>query len=115
MDVDKNPTVLATKKRKAADISPPFLQMEDVFDEVDLYDAGKLPHGYVEVIAGASEDDIEDVAEPIVALEYTRWKNRQRKQGKQKQAGIYFRLYIVCDREKIGRGGVKGVAKVLEE
>ena len=100
MDVDKNPTVLATKKRKAADICPPSLakcvidsspsckqrifahrvelndeDMEDVFDdheEVDLYDTGKLPHGYVEVIVGPSEDDIEDVAEPIVALEYTR-------------------------------------------
>ena len=55
--------------------------MFDDHEEVDLYDTGKLPHGYVEVIAGANEDDIKDVAEPIVALEYARWKNRQRKQG----------------------------------
>ena len=50
-----------------------------------------------------------------MALEYVRWKSKQRKQGKQKQADIYFRRYIVCETEKIGRGGVKGVAKILDD
>ena len=48
--------------------------MKGVFDDhEDVVIIGKLSRGYVEVIAGANEDDIDKVAEPIVALEYTRW------------------------------------------
>ena len=44
--------------------------------DVDLDYIDKLSHGYVEVIAGANEDDIDEVAEPIVAHDYTRCKVR---------------------------------------
>ena len=47
------------------------------------------------------------MTEPIVALAYTTWRNRQRKQGKKKQANTYFRWYI-CKREV-------RIANVLEE
>ena len=64
----------------------------DVFDDhedVDLNDRGKLLHGYDEVIAKANKDDIDVVAEPIVALVYTRWGNRQRKQGKKRNRCLH--------------------------
>ena len=68
----------------------------DVFDgleDVDLDYLGKLPHRYVEVIVGANKNDIDKVAEPIVALEYIRWKNRQRKPA-------------ISNRQELSLGGI---------
>ena len=73
--------------------------MFDDREEVDIYYTGKLPRGYVEVIAGASEDDIEDVAGPIVALEYTRWENRKRNRANRSKH-IYTLGGILFARQK---------------
>ena len=95
------------------------------FDTLDLIDCNedvvisssnqRMPQGDVAVLAGDAEDDLAELAEPFIGIEYSRWKNRQRKQGKGKQADVFFRWYIVCETEKFGRGGVQGVAKVLTE
>ena len=65
-------------------------------------------------IDGEIEDGAAEDRDMDLPLQYKRWKARMTKQGKAKQAHVYFKKNIVLMSEKRGLGGVKGAADTLD-
>lgn len=60
-----------------------------------------MSQGYFAALAGDTEDDLVELVEPSIGIEYSPGKYVAKKQGKGKQACVFFRQHISCETENL--------------